>query len=174
MFAFGELFDDLLAERIEVAWLPAGNEALVGDALFVNPLPASILNIGLEARERGVRISPESAWSVPSLLTPGNSTRIRQVLAFREHVYGGNSGIGGSSLLLEGPSGIHLLLPHTGLLVRGFHKSPERVLRLILLPALGLFLANCRRDFHQTLRQQRSDIPHTVLARCLGDHFHDR
>src|ERR687897_146095 len=50
--ALGELLDDLGAERLEVAGVTARNEALVRDDLLVHPFPASIADVGLEARVR--------------------------------------------------------------------------------------------------------------------------
>src|SRR5829696_4280361 len=48
--ALGELFDDLGAERLEVTGVAARDETLVRDDFLIYPFPASITDVGLEAR----------------------------------------------------------------------------------------------------------------------------
>src|SRR6185312_8187867 len=50
--AFGELLDDLSAERRQVVGLAAGDEAAVGDDLLVDPVGARVAQVGLEAGPR--------------------------------------------------------------------------------------------------------------------------
>jgi hypothetical protein len=47
-----ELLDDLGAKRWEIVRVPAGDQPLIGHDLLIDPLTASIGDIGLQARER--------------------------------------------------------------------------------------------------------------------------
>jgi len=55
MAAFGELLDDLGAERRQVVRVPGGDEALVDDDLLVDDLAAGILDVGADAGVGGER-----------------------------------------------------------------------------------------------------------------------
>jgi hypothetical protein len=53
--AFGELFEHLLVEGGNVVGLAAGDEAVVNDDLFVNPVRARVDEVGLDRRPGGQR-----------------------------------------------------------------------------------------------------------------------
>ena len=50
MFAIGNFFDDLLAERRNVVRLAAGDDVAVENHLLVNPVRPGILEIGFQRR----------------------------------------------------------------------------------------------------------------------------
>src|SRR5919201_2617366 len=57
--ALADLLDRLVAERVEIVGLAAGDEAAVDVDLLVDPVPAGVADVGLEARPRGQRPTPD-------------------------------------------------------------------------------------------------------------------
>src|SRR5215212_7495747 len=59
--AFGELFYHLFVEGGDVVGLAAGDESVVRDDLFVNPLRARVNQVGLDGRPGGHRAAFDRA-----------------------------------------------------------------------------------------------------------------
>src|SRR5688572_8214595 len=61
MYAFRDLFDHLAVEGRDIVRVAAGDEAVINDHFFVNPVRTGVLQIGTKRRIRGQRAAFDNA-----------------------------------------------------------------------------------------------------------------